>query len=102
MSLNQTFSKTPIMVKRPGLRSGWAIIRIILKITTNSFRIVKLQSEADSSFSRDEIVIKRTNAQISGMEHFKLTGSPKCKFYKPRRTSRKKFEQFQILLQVTN
>ena len=42
-------------------------------------------SEVDLSFSR-------TNAQISEMGHFKTTGSPKRKFYKPRRNSRRKLE----------
>ena len=75
---NHTFSKTPNMVRRPGLLqvfqflgSGWAIIRIIVKKTMSCRRTVKPQSDADLSFSKDEIAIKRTNAQISGMEYFK-------------------------------
>ena len=51
--------------------SGWAIIRIIVKKTMSCRRTVKPQSNADLSFSRDEIAIKRTNAQISRMEDLK-------------------------------
>ena len=49
--------------------SGWAIIRVIVKKTMSCRRTVKPQSDGDLSFSRDEITIKRNNAQISGMEY---------------------------------
>ena len=55
--------------------------------TNSCKRTVKPQSEADSLSSRDEIAIKRTNAQI-----LQTNWSPKCKFYKPRKNSRRKLE----------
>ena len=55
--------------------SGWAIIRILTDQENNFERTSaeeqsSQQSKADLLLSRNEIVIK-TNAQISGMEHFK-------------------------------
>ena len=47
--------------------SGWANIIIIVKKTVSGRRTVKPQSDADLSFSRDEILLERTNARISGM-----------------------------------
>ena len=56
---------------------------------------VKLQSDADLLFSRDVIAIKKP-IHISGWNTsngtFKLTGSLKRKFYKPRRNSRRQLE----------
>ena len=48
-----------------------AIIRIIVKKAMLCRTTIKPQSNADLSFSRDEILIKTTNAQISGREYLK-------------------------------
>ena len=63
--------KAEFNISVPVCGSGWAITKIIVKKTMTCRRTVKPQSDPDLSFSKDEIVIKRTNAQISGMEYFK-------------------------------
>ena len=63
--------KAEFNISVPFVGSGWAITKIVVKKTMSCRRTVKPQSDADLSFSRDEIAIKRTDAQISGMEYFK-------------------------------
>ena len=93
-------------IKCQFMGSGWAIIRIIVKTCR---RTVKPQSDADLSFSRDEIAIKRTNAQISGMQYLKWDTSnylearnASCTSQEETRDESLNMRQFKILLQVAN
>ena len=62
--------------------------------TMSCRRTVKLHSNPDLLFSKYQIVIKRTNAQITGMEYYKwdlqMEWKPEMQvLYKPKRNSRR-------------